>query len=134
MAAAAAAIWVIPEQAAPGDDGEIAPVLLPIVAAVVIAIFAIIQALSNALGRAAEPVDFDTRSVLFSLVAVAALAAAVGLFAWFGFRIGGAMAIAAIGLAMRPPLRIAGWLIAVAIVLPLAAYTLAWHGLRLALP
>ena len=35
--AACAALWVIPEQAAPGDEGEIAPALLPVLAAAVIA-------------------------------------------------------------------------------------------------
>lgn len=134
VVAAGAALWVIPEQAAPGDEGEIAPALLPIVAAVTIAVFAVVQAVSTALGRGAEPVEFDGRSALFALVALAALAVCVALMMWLGFRAGGAIAIAAIGIAMKPSLKIAGWLAAVAIILPLGAYMLAWHGLRLALP
>ena len=133
-AAAAAAIWVIPEQAAPGDEDEIAPALLPIVAAVTIAVFAVVQAVSTALGRGAEPVEFDARSALFALVSLAGLGACAAMFMWLGFRAGGAIAIIAIGLAMKPSLGVLGWLTAVAIALPVGAYMLAWHGLRLALP
>ena len=133
-AAAAAALWVIPEQAVPGDEGEIAPALLPTLAAVAVAVFALVQALATALGRSGEPVDFDGRAVLFAVAATAALAAAVALIAWAGFRVGGVVAIAAIGLAMRPARSVAVWLLVVAAVLPLATYALAWHGLRLALP
>ena len=132
--AAAAAIWVIPEQAAPGDEGEVAPALLPIIAAVVVVIFALVQAVTTALGRSGNDNEFDARSALFAVIAAVALGATVLLFMWVGFRIGGIIAIAAIGLAMLPTRRVAIWLLTIAVVLPIAAHTLAWHGLRLALP
>ena len=132
--AAVAAVWVIPGQAAPGDEGEIAPALLPIVAAGTIALFALVQAATTYLGHAAERVDFDSRAALFAVVAAVGLAGIVLVFMWFGFRTGGIVAIVAIGLAMRPPRALLIWLGIVAIALPVATYTLAWHGLRLALP
>ena len=61
-----AAIWVIPEQAVPGDEGEIAPALLPILAAVVIAVFAVVQAISTMLARDSEGNEFDASMVLIA--------------------------------------------------------------------
>ena len=133
--AAAAAVWIIPEQAAPGDEGEIAPALLPILAAVVIAVFALVQVITTLLNKTSDdPQGFDYKSAVFTIAASVGLAITITMLFWAGFRIGGIIAIAVIGFAMRPTPTVAVWLVVVATALPLATYALAWHGLRLSLP
>ena len=134
VGAAVAAVWIIPEQAAPGDEGEIAPALLPILAAAVVAVFALVQSISRAVSQSEDESEFDARAALFALIATFGLAASVLVIMWMGFRVGGIVAIATVGFAMRPTKTMAIWLMVVAISLPLATYTLAWHGLRMALP
>tara|TARA_B100000676_G_scaffold228202_1_gene226327 strand:+ start:1071 stop:1523 length:453 start_codon:yes stop_codon:yes gene_type:complete len=134
VGAAAAAVWIIPEQAAPGDEGEIAPALLPTLAAAVVAVFALVQAISQAFSKSEGESEFDARDAVFALVATFGLAASVLVIMWMGFRVGGIIAIASVGFAMRPTRKMAIWLIVVALSLPLATYTLAWYGLRMALP
>ena len=115
--AAAAAVWIIPEQAAPGDEGEIAPALLPTLAATVVAVFALVQSISRASSQSEDESEFDARAALFALIATSVLA-----IMWMGFRVGGIIAIATVGFAMRPAKTMAIWLIVVAISLPLATY------------
>ena len=102
VGAAAAAVWIIPEQAAPGDEGEIAPALLPILAAAVVAVFALVQAISRAFSKSEGESEFDARAAVFALVATFGLAASVLVIMWMGFRVGGIIAIATVGFAMRP--------------------------------
>ena len=99
-----------------------------------VAVFALVQAISRALSKPESESDFDARAALFALIATFGLAASVLVIMWMGFRVGGIVAIATVGFAMRPTKTMAIWLMVVAISLPLATYTLAWHGLRMALP
>ena len=75
-----------------------------------------------------------TESSRFLVVAGASLAAIVGLLAGLGYLAGGILITLAIGFAMRPTGAERWWLIAIAVVMPVAIHLLAWHGLRLALP
>ena len=99
-----------------------------------VAVFALVQSISRALSQSEDESEVDARAALFALIATFGLAASVLAIMWMGFRVGGIIAIATVGFAMRPTKTMAIWLIVVAISLPLATYTLAWHGLRMALP
>ena len=134
----AAIFLVIPGQTVPGDEGEIAPALLPTVAmwmVVVCALWQIIDALVRADdGGDAGAGGLDPFAAVFLVVAGAGLAVIVGVLAGLGYLVGGIVITLAIGFAMRPAGAQRWWLIAIAVVLPVAIHLLAWQGLRLALP
>ena len=134
LVAGAAAIWVIPNQAVPGDEGEIAPAMLPLVAATLIAGLGIIQAVIPFVSRSDAPAPFDLKSFGFAVMATMYLGLALLALSTIGYWGGGIVIILAAGIAMRPQGSARIWMILIALALPSATFYLAWHGLRLALP
>lgn len=125
------AIWVIPMESAPGDEGEIAPGFMPSAAAITLVLLGALLALS---ALRADAQDAGPVGWLFLLGAAVGLAASVGVIAVTGFKIGGAVTVATLGFIMGARGAARWWMLAIAIALPVLTHTLAWHGLRLALP
>lgn len=130
VAGLALAVWVIPAQSVPGDEGEIAPAFMPTAAALTFVALGVLQAIAG--WRHAPGADAGWGRYL--LAAGVGLALATALIAWTGFVIGGAVSVLTLGLLMGARGSARWWLIGVALALPLLTHTLAWHGLRLALP
>ncbi|MAG98240.1 MAG: tripartite tricarboxylate transporter TctB family protein [Alphaproteobacteria bacterium] len=128
------ALWVIPIESVPGDEGEIAPAFMPTAVVTVIVVLAILQTIvAGFAGKRSVPA-IDRFSALFVVASAVLLTLALAATAALGFVIGGTATIIFIGFLMRPTGAARGWLIAVAVAFPLGSYYLVWYGLRLALP
>ena len=143
IAGAVFLFWIIPMETVPGDEGEIAPSLLPTAAMTVLTVLGLVIFVSALRRRAGEQgpstlLAVDWSSLRFFFLMAAGLFASLAAVWLLGFIFGGILIVLGFALFLARNFwrerRLAISIVLVSLTVPAAIYYLAWHGLRLSLP
>lgn len=135
--------WIIPLETVPGDEGEIAPALMPMAAMTVMTVLGLVI-FGSALWRrpgsrsASASMAVDWGSVRFFFSVAIGLFGALAAVWLLGFVLSGILIVLGFAFFLARDFwrqwRLAASVVLVALAVPVAIYYLAWHGLRLSLP
>lgn len=135
--------WIIPAETVPGDEGEIAPALLPMAAMTVMGVlgaWVFVSALWRRPGSPAEEGSFSINwpSVRFFFAVAGLLFGALAAVEYLGFIASGALIVIGFALFLERNFKQERWIgvsvVLVAATVPVTIYFLASYGLRLSLP